>query len=807
MLKNYFKIAIRNLKKSKAFSFINILGLTIGLACCMLIAAYVYDELSYDKYPEKAAQIYRIELSTVSNGGTERYPGVDIAVGQGMKDAFPEIQSFTRLLSGREFFVKYDDKQFKEQKVAFTDANFLQFFSIPCIKGKTESALEEPNSIVITKAFAKKYFGDAEPMGKALIIGNGSYKVTGLIDKVPDNSHFHYDAFVSMSSMHLTAHTWSNIGFYTYVVLNKNADPARLEAKFPGLVAKYVVPEIMNDMGVGLAEAQKSVNTFIFSLQPLSRIHLFASSKYELEANADMKYIYIFSALAVFILLLACINFTNLSTARSATRAREIGIRKVMGSEKKQLVAQFLIESLVLAWCAVIFAVGIVYLVLPFFNQLAGKQISFSFFYNYQSVIIILLLGTFAGILAGIYPAFFLSAFNTIRVLKSASATGTNYRSPMRTGLVVFQFAVSTGLIIATIIVYQQLHYMQDKKLGYEKEQVLYLQDMYVIGNRDVQTAFKESLLKDNRIINASVGTDVPGNPSMDGTEAYPKEKREGETGAEIHINIFHVDYDYIPTLGIKMAAGRNFSRAFRTDSFAVVINEAAVRDLGWSGTNPIGKTIISSGQHSYNVIGVMSDFHYASVKQKIAPLMMRLGTGYRTGLIVKVKTADIKNLLADIKKQWDATSPGSPFSYYFLDNKFAALYSAEQKTGQIFSIFSIVAIVIACMGLFGLATYSTQQRAKEIGIRKIFGASVQDVLLLVAREFLLLVGVSLLIAIPVTWWGMHKWLLEFAYRIPINGWIFLAAGIIALMIALATISFHTIKAALANPVKSLRAE
>ena len=377
----------------------------------------------------------------------------------------------------------------------------------------------------------------------------------------------------------------------------------------------------------------------------------------------------------------------------------------------------------------------------------------------------------------------------------------------MRTGLVVFQFAVSTGLIIATIIVYQQLHYMQDKKLGYEKEQVLYLQDMYVIGNRDVQTAFKESLLKDNRIINASVGTDVPGNPSMDGTEAYPKEKREGETGAEIHINIFHVDYDYIPTLGIKMAAGRNFSRAFRTDSFAVVINEAAVRDLGWSGTNPIGKTIISSGQHSYNVIGVMSDFHYASVKQKIAPLMMRLGTGYRTGLIVKVKTADIKNLLADIKKQWDATSPGSPFSYYFLDNKFAALYSAEQKTGQIFSIFSIVAIVIACMGLFGLATYSTQQRAKEIGIRKIFGASVQDVLLLVAREFLLLVGVSLLIAIPVTWWGMHKWLLEFAYRIPINGWIFLAAGIIALMIALATISFHTIKAALANPVKSLRAE
>ena len=807
MLKNYFKIAIRNLAKNKAFSFVNIFGLAMGLCCCMMIAAYVYTELGYDRYPAKAAQIYRVELNVTGNGSIETYPNVDVAVGEGMKNAFGEIQSSTRLLTARETFVKYGNMQFKELKLAYADANFLQLFSIPFTEGNIATALSEPNTIVVTRAFATKYFGKEEALGKTLTIGINSFKVTGLIDRVPDNSHFHFDAFMSMASMHLTAHTWSNIGFTTYVVLNKDADPEKLEAKFPGLVAKYVVPEIVHDMGVSMAEAQKSVNTFRFYLQPLTRIHLYSNTRYELEENGSIKYIYIFSALAFFILLLACVNFTNLSTARAAKRAREIGIRKVMGSARKQLVMQFLVESILLTYCAIFFAVVMVYLLMPWFNQLSGKQLSFSFFLGWQQIVTILLLGLLTGSLAGIYPAFFLSSFNTIDVLKGSSSTTTGHKSPLRSGLVIFQFAVSTSLIIATMIVYRQLHYMQDKRLGYDKEQVLFLQDSYVMGTREVQDAFKQSLLQDSRVVNASIGADIPGNPAMDGTQIYPKDKESNENDAEIHANVFHVDYDYIPTLGIKMAAGRNFSKDFPTDSFAVVINEAAVRELGWSGTNPIGKTIVRSGQHSYKVIGVTADFHYASVKQKIAPLMMQLGRVYRAGVIVKVKTADIRHLLTDIKKQWASFSPGAPFACYFLDDKFAALYNAEQKTGQIFTVFSFLAVAIACLGLFGLAAYSIQQRTKEIGIRKIFGASVQDLLLLVSGEFLTLVFVSLLIAIPVTWVGMHKWLQDFAYRIDIGWQVFITAGGITLFIALFTVSFQAIKAAVANPVKSLRSE
>ena len=402
----------------------------MGLACCMLIAVYVYDELGYDKYPEKAGQIYRVEVNVTGNGGVETYPNVDIAVGEGMKNAFPEVQSFTRLLSHKRTFVKYGDKQFKEQKLASADSNFLQVFSIPFIEGNAKTALKEPNSIVITKAFATKYFGNEEPMGKSLIIGISTFKVTGLIDKVPDNSHFHFDAFISMSTRHLTAQTWSNIGFYTYLVLNKDADPKKLEAKFPDLVAKYVVPEVVHDMGVSLAEAQKSVNTFRFFLQPLTDIHLYSNTKYELEANGDIQYVYIFSALAIFIMLLACVNFTNLSTASSAKRAREVGIRKVMGSEKKQLVSQFLVESILLTYCAIFFAFIIVYALMPYFDQLSGKHTSFSFFFSGQCIIAVLLLGLVVGTLAGLYPAFFLSSFNTVNILKGASSTTTNRKSP-----------------------------------------------------------------------------------------------------------------------------------------------------------------------------------------------------------------------------------------------------------------------------------------------------------------------------------------------------------------------------------------
>jgi len=804
MFKNYFKTAFRNFRRNKVFSFINIIGLAIGLTCFMLIAVFVYNELNYDKYPADAKNIYRVNLSVTGNGDVAVYPNVDVAVGAGMKDAFPEIKAFTRISPATDF-VKYDNRQFKEEHLAFADSNFLQIFSIPLIEGSNKNALTQPNSIVISKAFAKKYFGNDEAVGKSLAIGtnNGLYKITGVFDKVPDDSHFHFDAFLSLSTFHITNPTWSNLGFFTYLVLNKNADPKKLQAKFPQLVAKHVVPEVQHDMGVSLAEAQKSVNTFVFSLQPLTDIHLYSHTKYELEPNGDIQYVYIFSALAIFILLLACVNFTNLSTARGVKRAREVGIRKVMGSLKKQLIFQFISESVLLTFFAMLCAYLLIFIFLPYFNQLAEKNISFTYFFQLPVILAMVAISMLTGILAGIYPAFFLSSFNTIKVLKGSSSQGSQ-RTPLRSGLIVFQFFVSTALIIATIIVYQQLHYMQNKKLGYDKNQVLYLPDARLLGKN--QDAFEQEILKDSRVVSASISRYVPGGKMLDGTQIYPKNETANENSAEIHSNIYHIDYDYVRTLGIHMIKGRNFSKDFPTDSSAVIINEAAVRQLGWSGTNPIGRTIVASGQHQMKVVGVFADFNYASAKQEIAPMMMMLGGNYG-GLIIKIKTTDVKGFLADLKKQWSSFNPAGPLEYNFLDEQFAKLYASEQHTQKIFTAFAVLAIIIASLGLFGLSAFVIEQRTREIGIRKVLGASVQNVLLLVSKEFLVLIAIAFLISIPVTWFAMHKWLQDFAYRIHISIWIFGITGIAVLLIALITISFQAIKAAIANPVKSLRSE
>jgi putative ABC transport system permease protein len=802
MFKNYFKIAVRNLRKNRVFSFINIFGLAIGLTSFMFISVFVYNELSYDKSADNAKDIYRVQLSTTGNGSVDVYPMVDVAVGEGIKHAFPEVQASTRLTTAIDF-IKYDDKQFKEKQLAYVDSNFLQMFSIPLIEGNIQNALVQPNSIVISKAFAKKYFGNGEALSKFLSVGTAGslYKVTGIIEGVPENSHFHFDAFLSLTSFHLTAQTWSNVGFYTYLLLNKNADPKKLESKFPQLVAEHVVPEIQHDMGVSLAEAQKSVNTFVFNLQPLTHIHLYSHTKFELEPNGDIQYVYIFSALALFILLLACVNFANLSTARAVKRAREVGIRKVMGSLKKQLVIQFLSESVLLTFLSMLIAFGLLFLLLPYFNQLANREIPFKLFISYKSILAMVLLIFITGIMAGIYPAFFLSSFDTIKVLKGSS-TNSSHKNFLRNSLVVFQFFVSIALIIATIIVYQQLNYMQNKNPGYDKEQVLFLPDTRLLGKN--QNAFKQQLSQNKEVVATSISWSVPGRSPMDGTQIYPR--NETGNGKEIHANIYHVDDDYLKTLGIPITKGRNFSKDFPTDSFAVVINQAMVRELGWSNTDPIGKTIVRSGQKEYKVLGVVADFNYASAKEKVSPMMMMLGNN-SGGLVIKINTRNVKGFLGDLKKQWDAFNPDGPLGYTFLDDNFAKLYESELRTQQIFSAFAIIAIIIASLGLFGLSAFIIDQRTKEIGIRKVLGASVQNVLLLVSKDFLMLVGIAFLISVPVTWWAMHNWLQDFAYRINIQWWIFALAGIIAILISILTISFQAIKAAIANPVKSLRSE
>jgi putative ABC transport system permease protein len=802
MIKNYFKIAIRNLLKNKAFTSINIFGLAVGFTCCLLISGFLYDELSYDKFPKDAKDIYRVEINLENK---DFYSSVDVAVGRGMKNAYPEIVDFARLMTRKDVFVKHENSQFKESTIAYVDSNFLQLFSIPFAEGNAATALTEPYSIVLSQTAAKKYFGNSDPLGKVLLINNDTSrpcKVTGIISELPGHLHFNFDFFTSFYE-DPTSQTWSNVGDYTYIKLRPGTDPKKLEAKFPELVAKYVVPEVQHDMGVSLAEAQKSINTFIFYLKPIDKIHLYSANKDELEVNGSIKYVYIFAALAFFIILLAAVNFTNLSTAASIKRSKEVGIRKVMGSGKRQLVAQFLSESVLLSFFAYLIALGFIYLALPFFNDLSGKQLLFTAFINYKVVLVSLAFVFFVGMLAGTYPAFFLSSFNIINILKGKKNTQPGSSQHLRSGLVIFQFAVSTALIICTIVVYKQLHFMQNKELGFDKTQALIINDTYLIGKD--QPAFKQQLLQDSRVVSATLTRDVPiGTPVIDGTQAYAKENIANEGHSEIHINKYHVDYDYLKTLGMQMKEGRYFSPAF-ADSTAVVLNETAVKEFDING-DPVGRSIITSGQHEYNIIGVVKDFHYTSVKEKIVPLVMMLGrnTG---GMIVKIRTAGIDGLVASIKNIWNSYNPNGPFSYNFIDDRFAAVYKAEERTGEIFSVFAIISIIIASLGLFGLSAFSIALRTKEIGVRKVLGANVSQVVVLLSKDFLYMVLIAFAVAVPVTWFAMHKWLQEFAYRINIGWAVFALAGCAAVFIALVTVSFQAIKAAIANPVKSLRTE
>jgi len=810
MYLTYLRIAIRNLVKNKTFSFINIFGLAVGLSCCLLIAAFLHEELGYDRIPGHEGQLYRLGLQITQNGGMIDYPDVDIAVGEGIQKSFPEVLASSRMNGNLQVFIRNGDKNFKEQHITFCDSNFLQLFSIPLAEGDAHTALSLPQSMVITRALAEKYFGSSPALGKSLTLGRSAYKITGIIDKLPANIHFHCDGYISMVSNYYAVHghTWSNLGFYTYLLLREGTDPKKLEAKLPQLVTKYVAPEAAHDMGISLAEAQKEVNTWRFYLMPVSDIHLHSNTKYELEPNGDILYVYIFSALAIFILLLACVNFTNLSTASSAKRSREVGIRKVLGSLRSQLVTQFLVESVLLTLSAMLLALVIVYFLLPSFNHLAGKDIPISFFFSSGAILAELLLVLVVGIASGIYPSFFLSSYKITRVLKGASASSPSGRNGLASGLVVFQFLISTALIIATIIVYQQLHFMQNKKLGYDKDQVLVIQDSNGLDSN--QSVFKEALMKDPRVLHATISRDAPvgrGEGEMDGSQVYAKENKEHETQSEIHANFFHVDYDYMSTLGMQMKAGRNFSKDYVSDSTAVVINEAAVRDLGWKNSDQaMGKSIISSGLHEYHVIGVVQDFNYASAKQRIVPVLMMLGRNSGS-VLVKIRTTDIGGFMSSVKNTWNQLNSRTPFSYYFLDEKFASLYGAEEKTGKIFTRFAVVAVLIASLGLFGLVAFTTERRTKEVGIRKVLGASVQQVLVLLSREFILLVCIAFCFSIPLTWWAMHHWLDNFAYRISIRWWVFAAGGIMAVMVAMLTVSFQAIRAAIANPVKSLRTE
>jgi putative ABC transport system permease protein len=806
MLKNYFKIGIRSLLRNKFFTAINIFGLTLGMTTCLLIMLYVQNELSYDRYNKKADQIVRVVFRGSIQGEKMKEAMVMPPVAQTLKSEYPEVLEATRLRNYGNPRITFGEKTFKENAFAYADSNFFEVFTLPFLKGNPKTALLEPNTIVISESVAKKYFGDEDPIGKILQFKdfNSSYKITGVMGAMPVNSHFHFDLFASMASFPQSREfSWMTSEYYTYLVLPKGYDYKKLEAKLPADVEKYMGSQLQKAMGMTYTQFRQKGNELGLYLQPLKDIHLHSDLNLELGPVGDIRYVYIFSVVAIFMLLIACINFMNLSTAGASKRSREVGIRKVLGSLKGQLVRQFLLESILLTSFAFLLSLILVFWTLPFLNKLSGKDLSFNLLSNPWLLPGLLLFALVTGLLAGSYPAFFLSSFKPVTVLKGKLASIGKTVS-LRSCLVVFQFFISIVLIIGTIIVYKQLAFIQNEKLGYNKDQVVIVQEAYWLGKN--QEAFKQKLLQDPRVLSISSSGYLPAGNSYNNNFMIYADNNSDQLVKTLR---YDVDYNYIQTLGMEMANGRNFSKSFGTDSLGIIINEETAKAFGW-GKNALGHNLTRPDNDgtkvTYHVIGVVKNFHFKSFHEPISPLVMVLGNN-NENIIVKTNAKDIAALKNTLKKNWDDLKGEVPFAYTFLDDRFNNSYQSEQKIGQILGVFAGVTIFVACLGLLGLATFTAEQRTKEIGIRKVLGASITNIVSLLSINFIKLVFIAFIIATPVAWYMMNKWLQDFAYKTNVSGWTFLLAAVLAIAITIITVSFRAIKAAVVNPVNSLRAE
>ena len=811
MLKYYFKIALRNLWRQKGFSAINIVGLAMGLACFIMIALYVTDELSYDKYNEKADRIYRIN-SDIRFGGSDLNMAVSAdPMGAILKKDYPQVEEFTRLYASEGSKLFKSGTQFiTEDRVTYADSTFFNVFTLPALIGNIQTALNEPNTVVINETTAKKYFITPEnAMGKTMECKDNRtqlYKVTAVIKDIPTNSHFNFDIFLSMDNVEYRFGNFLSHNFHTYIVLKAGTDYKAFNKNFTQVIDKYILPQAKQFMNIkSMEDFAKSGNKLEYSLIPLTAIHLHSERNVELSANGNIQYVYIFSAVAIFILLIACINFMNLSTARSAGRAKEVGIRKVLGTEKKYLIGQFLTESTITVFIALFIAVGITWLSLSWFNNLAGKEMQLSTLLKPQYMIFLATLPFVVGTLAGMYPAFFLSSFQPITVLKGKINAGFK-KSTLRSSLVVFQFAASIILIIGTIIIYKQLNFIQTTKTGFNKDQLL------VVDNTSMKTStaetFRNEVSKLAGVKASSFGGFLPVSTSSRNDQTFSTDAVMNEKNV-IDMQIWRVDYNYISTLGMEILNGRNFSEQYGSDSSALIINETLAKSLG-SG-DAIGKTLYNSDgpdkpTRAYTIIGVVKNFNFESLRKNVAPLCMRLGNN-KWMSAYRVESGDIKSLLAKVEDKFKAMSPGMPFNYSFLDDSFDNMYREEQRVGKVALTFALLAVLIACLGLFGLATYMAEQRTKEIGVRKVLGATVPNIVTMLSKDFLKLVFIAFLIAAPIAWLAMHEWLKDFAFRTNIGWWIFIIAGVVAMSIALFTVSFQAIKAAIANPLKSLKAD
>jgi putative ABC transport system permease protein len=805
MFKNYLKVAMRNLWKNKAFSAINIIGLAAGLAVCLLIVLYVVDELGFDKYNKNAGRIYRLDADIYFNDTQAIFAVAPDPLAPTLKQEYPVVEEMTRVNFQKDVLIKKDNQNVQDHNVGYADSTFFKVFTIPMIAGDPLTALKEPNSIVIDKTTAKKYFNTTDVMGRILHVDNNTdCKITGVIKDIPRQSHFH---FHFMRPRGKDNDSWLSNNTFNYIVVKPGVSQAEMQKYVDATINKYIGKELEQQLHSSLKDLESKGNHFIYHLMPLTDIHLHSDKSYEMEANGNITYVYIFSLIAIFILFIACVNFMNLSTARSANRAKEVGIRKVAGSLRMHLITQFLTESVLLSFFSLLFAIGIAALLVPLFNQLAGKEMSIGTLFSTWLFPVMIALVFLVGLLAGSYPAFYLSSFQPIEVLKGKIAKGFK-NSWLRSGLVVFQFCISIMLIIGTIVIYNQLDYIRSRKIGYNRDQVLVIHNAYYLDNQ-IHT-FRNELLNIPGITNASVSGDLPTGIDFD-NEGWFRDPGMDPSKAAVLTN-FYIDDNYIPTLGMEIKEGRNFSKDFPTDSLGVILNEAAVKVLGYK--DPFKETLYrpnfyDAGIHgslAYHIVGVVKDFNFSSMHQSVGPLIIQRGENWGA-ISVRVDTKNISSIINAIKNKWTGMVPAQPFNYTFMDADFDNVYTAEQRTGKLFITFAIFAILIGCLGLFGLVTYAAEQRIKEIGVRKVLGASVSGIVTMLSKDFAKLILVASLIAFPIAWWAMHKWLQGFAYRITISWWVFIVAGITAFVIALLTVSFQAIKAAIANPVKSLRTE
>ena len=795
MFKNLLTVSLRSLLKDKAYSVINILGLTIGITCSLFLLMYILDEFSYDRYHKNANNIYRIVSNIKEPDNAFTWSATQMPLRDELRDNYPEVQNAVRFDQMNNNVYKKGDAQFAENDFYLTDSTVFDMFSYEFISGDPNTAMDNPFSMVLTETIAKKYFENPkDAVGQAIQNQQGEeFKITGIIKDVPLNSHFRFGGLVSRNTRPQAQGGWGGFGVLTYIQLPTGYDLNKMNASLEKIIKEKVNP-VFEQAGVKVQ----------YELQPITRIHLYSKIQDEAEAGGDISYIYIFSAVAAFMLVIACINYINLATARSANRAKEVGIRKVMGSQRNQLITQFITESVVVAMIALVVSLALIYLLLPAFNTLANKQISFSYLLQKQVLLSLIGIVAFTGIVGGSYPAFYLSGFNPVNVLKGKlSAKGGSVY--FRKSLVVVQFALSIFMLISTLIVFDQLQYLRNKDLGFDKEQVLRIQ---LTGRDQVRQAqtLADKLKLSTEIAGVGMANTSPGQGI--GKGLFQVEDGEGKM-VQRGVDLYSADYDFVKTMGMEIVQGRDFSRDVASDTtYAVLANESMVKRMGWK--DPIGRrfTAGNDGGFEKRVVGVIKDYHQNSLYDPIEPLIILLGKD-NNYIFVRTQPGDVKKSVAAVEKSWKEIFPNAAFEYNFLDQDFDSQYKGDQKRSQIFMAFSGLTIIIACLGLLGLAAFTTQQRTKEIGVRKVIGASIQGLVMLVAVEFFILVGAGIVLAFPAAWYFTDSWLQNFAFRIQLDDeWLtFLFSGLLAFVITSATVGYHVVRATLANPVHALRDE